>query len=154
MSTPNPGISEPFDLEAIESRASAAPGGDWADLGGSIWIPWYAEDDEQAGPWDTGRYIGVEPGDWHGTDQPPPALWEFLARSRDDVLALVAEVRRLRRLVPPGLVSLRDFSPRHCPLCQVGWTGPEYSRCWIDDRHPGKPGRVIGLGLAPAASAA
>jgi len=86
-----------LDVDAIAARAAATPGGYWVAFTDSMWIPWHAhDDDERTGPWDTGRYISVQDGDWHGTGQPPAALWQFLAAARDDVLALVAEVGRLR----------------------------------------------------------
>lgn len=86
-----------FPLDEIEARAAAAPDGYWIAHDNQFWIPWSATDDaEQVSPHDCGRYITVEDGDWHGSEDPPPALWTFLAHSRDDVLALVSEVRRLR----------------------------------------------------------
>lgn len=86
-----------FNLDEIEARACAAPAGGWIPRGDSVWIPWSAEDDaEPVSPHDRGRYIAVREGDWHGTGEPPAALWEFLAHSRADVLMLAAEVRRLR----------------------------------------------------------
>jgi len=87
----------PPDLAAIEARAAAAPGGYWVVLDRGVWIPWSAPDDAQSrSGWDTGRYLAVEDGDWHGSGEPPRALWEFIAAARQDVPALVAEVRRLR----------------------------------------------------------
>jgi hypothetical protein len=92
-----PGTPAALDVDAITARAAAAPGGYWVAFSNGIWIPWHAPDDaEPASGWDHGRYIGIEDGDWHGTSQPPDTLWEFLAAARDDVLALAAEVGRLR----------------------------------------------------------
>lgn len=88
---------EPLRLDEIEARAAAAPDGYWIPHDDQFWIPWSADDDaEQVSPHDCGRYITVEDGDWHGTEEPPATLWTFLAHSRDDVLTLAAEVRRLR----------------------------------------------------------
>jgi hypothetical protein len=98
-------VRVPLDLEGIAGRAEAAPGGEWDSFPDGIWIPWTAcGDDEPRGPMTYGRWITVQEQDWHiGSEHPPTELWQFLARSRDDVLALVAEVRRLRaaREVPP-----------------------------------------------------
>lgn len=96
---PAPGITRiPPDVDAIAARAGAAPGGHWEASADSLWIPWFAStDDEPGGMWCSGRWLAVQEGGWHtGSDDPPPALWEFLAAARDDVLSLVEEVRRLR----------------------------------------------------------
>lgn len=98
-SSRSPHGSEPssLNLEEIEARAAAAPDGGWVPCGDSMWIPWSADDDrDPESPHDRGRYIAVRDGDWHGTGEPPAALWDFLAHSHGDVLALTAEVRRLR----------------------------------------------------------
>ena len=80
-------------MEAIAARAAAAPDGYWVAMPDGIWIPWAAPDDtDPATAWDHGRYIGIHDGDWHGTTEPPAALWAFLAAARDDVLTLAAEV--------------------------------------------------------------
>jgi hypothetical protein len=90
-----PGI----DADAIAASAEAAPGGSWEAFADTLWIPWSAPGDDEPGDgtWCNGRVIGVREGDWHtGSDNPPPELWTFLAAARGDVLALAAEVRRLR----------------------------------------------------------
>ena len=88
----------PPDVDAIADRAKAAPGGRWEAFGDTLWIPWSAAaDDEPGGRWCSGRWLAVREGGWHtGSEDPPPELWAFLAAARDDVLALTAEVRRLR----------------------------------------------------------
>lgn len=90
----------PPDIDAIVARAEAAPGGCWEALTCNLWIPWHDGSDEEYEPGDwcgSGRWIGVQEQPWHtGSQDPPPALWEFLAAARDDVLTLAAEVRRLR----------------------------------------------------------
>lgn len=90
----------PLDLDTITARAEAAPAGPWAAGPDSLWIPWTADGDDEYEPGDwcgSGRWVGVREMGWHtGSEDPPPELWEFLAHSRDDVLALAAEVRRLR----------------------------------------------------------
>jgi hypothetical protein len=62
--------------------------------------PFHADGDEEFEPGDwceSGRWIGIQEQPWHtGSEDPPPELWAFLAAARDDVLALAAEVRRLR----------------------------------------------------------
>jgi hypothetical protein len=88
----------PLDVDAITARALAAPGGTWASFADKVQVPWTdPADDPSSGQWNAGRYLAVQPGDWHhGSADPPPALWEFLAAARADVLALAAEIRRLR----------------------------------------------------------
>ena len=85
------------DLEVITARAQAAPGGSWTAFTDRVQVPWSPPcDDAPYGRWDAGRYLAVQAGDWHaGSEDPPPALYEFLAAARADVLALAAEVRRL-----------------------------------------------------------
>jgi hypothetical protein len=93
-------IRFPLDVDAIAARAEAAPGGPWAAFTDSLWIPWTADTDDEYEPGDwcgSGRWLAVREMGWHtGSEDPPPELWEFLAAARDDVLALAAEVRRLR----------------------------------------------------------
>lgn len=100
----------PLDLDAITARAEAAPACTWEAANNGLWIDWRdeAHDDEYL-PGDcceSGRWLGIQPMPWHdgtGSDDPGAELWEFLAAARDDVLALAAEVRRLRaRLNPPA----------------------------------------------------
>lgn len=88
-----------LDVDAIAARAEAAPGGTWTVFTDKVQIPWSGPDDEPpCGPWDWGRYLTTMQGEWHGRpDDLPPGLWEFLGSARADVLALAAEVRRLRR---------------------------------------------------------
>lgn len=89
----------PLDVDAITARAEAAPGGEWVALTDSLWLrEWTtAADDQPYGEYGTGRYITVTEHDWHtGSADPGPELWAFLAHARPDVLALGAEVRRLR----------------------------------------------------------
>jgi len=95
---PLPKTPAPPDVEAIAARALAAPGGTWEAFTDHLHIPWSAStDDEPSGTWDAGRYLAVQEHYWHtGSEDPPPELWAFLAAARTDVLALVAEVRRLR----------------------------------------------------------
>jgi rubrerythrin len=117
-----PGTPAALDVDAITARASAAPGGYWVAFSGSTWIPWHAhDDDDRIGPWDTGRYIGVYDGDWHGTGQPPAALWEFLAAARADVLALAAEIGRLRA----ALAQVQDNGTAEwaCRQCSAAYFG-------------------------------
>lgn len=148
-----------LDIEAIARRAENAPGGDWVQVGDQVRVPWtapgdagYDTDDYWMAFLDSGRYLTIADSDWIDCGNiTPPGLMEFLEHSRQDVLALAAEVRRLRGLLAPGLAPGPAVGARHCPICQVGWAGPAWSCCWIDDRHPGKDGRVIGLGLKPAA---
>jgi hypothetical protein len=89
----------PLNVDAIADRAEAAPGGRWEAFADSLWISWHAgTDDEHAGEWwRSGRWVAVWEEGWHtGSEDPGPELWEFLVAARDDVLSLVAEVRRLR----------------------------------------------------------
>ena len=88
----------PLDVDAITARAEAAPGGNWEAFPHQLRIPWSAPADEDPiGTWGWGRYLTVQENEWHaGSEDPPPALWEFLAAARGDVLALAAEVMRLR----------------------------------------------------------
>ncbi len=120
-----PPAGEP-DVEAIAARAAAAPDGYWVAMPDGIWIPWAAPDDtDPASAWDHGRYIGICDGDWHGTTEPPAALWAFLAAARDDVLTLAAEVRRLR--AAPGTARATGAVPRPgewgCLRCGAAWFG-------------------------------
>lgn len=100
MSTQITPLVVPLDIDAIEARATAAPGGDWDAFPDTVWIPWHAADDDEfeAGEyWRSGRVLGIREGGWHsGSEDPGPELWTFLASARDDVLALAREVRRLR----------------------------------------------------------
>jgi hypothetical protein len=96
-------IGFPLDVDAIAARAEAAPGGKWEAFTDALWIPWSAStDDETDGHWcSSGRWLAVREGGWHaGSEDPPPELWAFLAAARGDVLALAAEVRRLRAQAP------------------------------------------------------
>lgn len=79
----------PVDVAAIAARALAAPIGTCEAYPHMMRIDWTAPDDDTV----DGRYIGILEGDWHGSEQPPAALWEFLAAAKDDVLALVAHAR-------------------------------------------------------------
>jgi hypothetical protein len=95
----------PLDVDAIAARAEAAPGGRWEAFTGSLWIGWSADgDDEHDGRWwESGRHLAVRESAWHtGSEDPGPELWAFLAAARDDVLALAAEVRRLRAAHAPA----------------------------------------------------
>lgn len=96
----------PIDLDAITARAEAAPAGHWEAGTDCLQVPWcvpydpddFAHTDDDTGdPWRRGRWLAVREGDWHtGSPDPGPELWGFLAAARGDVLALAAEVRRLR----------------------------------------------------------
>jgi hypothetical protein len=96
----------PVDVDAIEARAAAAPGGSWDAFPDTVWIPWHADGDDEFGPgeyWRSGRVLGLLEHGWHaGSEDPGPELWTFLASARDDVLALAAEVRRLRAAAAAG----------------------------------------------------
>lgn len=97
-----------IDVDAITARAEAAPGGGWEAFPDKLWIPWSAgTDDETDGEWwCSGRWIAVQEHGWHtGSDNPPPGLWTFLACARGDVLALAAEVRRLRAALSETLAG-------------------------------------------------
>lgn len=92
-------VSRPVDVDAITARAEAAPGGTWIPFPGALWIPFRAaDDDESDGHWsNSGRWIAMQEHGWHtGSPDPGPGLWGFLATARTDVLALAAEVERLR----------------------------------------------------------
>lgn len=92
-----------LDLDAIEARALAAPGGTWDDATDGLWIAWHDPADDEFEPGDqcgSGRWIGIQEQSWHcgtGSEDPPAELWKFLASSRGDVLTLAREVRRLRK---------------------------------------------------------
>jgi hypothetical protein len=114
----------PLNIDAIAGRALAAPGGQWEAFTDMLWIPWFAgtddefTDDDTGSRFNCGRWLAVREGGWHtGSEDPPPGLWAFLATARDDVLALTAEVRRLRaaladsrtaRIPARGTVPHRD----------------------------------------------
>lgn len=88
---------EALDVDAIAARAEAAPGGYWLRTGDQVWMPWAVPGDaDPVSPHDHGRYLAIEDGDWTAAPLTPPGLMDFLTRARDDVLALAAEVRRLR----------------------------------------------------------
>ena len=128
------------DVEAIATRAAAAPDGYWVTMPDGLWIPWAAPDDTDLdSAWDHGRYIGIHDGDWHGTTGPPAALWAFLAAARDDVLTLAAEVRRLRAALTTERATVAVPRPGEwdCPRCGAAWFGtPPYDgRC--PGCHPG-----------------
>lgn len=94
----------PLDVDTIAARANAAPGGRWEPFTDRVWIPWFADtDDEPATHYTSGRWIAIAEGSWHsGSEDPPPELWQFLAAARDDVLSLAAEVRQLRARLADG----------------------------------------------------
>lgn len=93
----HPGYHTTARVDEIEARAAAAPGGCWIPFADKLRIPWSAHDDEEpVSAWCSGRYLVIEENDWHGAGEPPESLWQFLAHAREDVLALAAEVRRLR----------------------------------------------------------
>lgn len=83
---------DPIDLDAIEARAEAATAG-----------PWHGEHDEfgcvHVGDygWVASGPQGQSPDYDGGTGDQGKADAEFIAHAREDVPALVAEVRRLRR---------------------------------------------------------
>ena len=145
MLTSPPWGSAPTDLDVIAARAAAVPGGSWTDEGDRIWIPWSALDDaEPFRDGDDGRYIGVLPGYWHGTTEPPGALWAFLAAARDDVLTLAAEVRGLRAALATARI-VATAGEWACYQCRAAWFGtpPEDGQC---------PGcRAGGLGITAGA---
>jgi hypothetical protein len=122
------------DIDVIAARAAAAPGGHWIAWPDSVWIPWHGLDDaEPENAWGHGRYLAVQDNDWHGSDQPPAALWAFLAAARHDVLALTAEVRRLRALLAltaqpqhPGVSG--EWGCRQCGAAYFG-TPPDEGLC-------------------------
>lgn len=97
------------DLEAIEARANAATPGPWGsgplitgDKGD--YVVWYGRDAEGQR-----RYIGAAGGLWAPVCPPDAEIVfqaeianaAFIAAAREDVPALVAEVRRLRQLLEP-----------------------------------------------------
>lgn len=89
-----------MDIDAMEARALAAPA-EYRVFNDSIWIPWsdVDHDDENFGQfWDSGRWVKIDPSPWHeGTgSEDPDEIWPLWGNARGDILALVAEVRRLR----------------------------------------------------------
>jgi hypothetical protein len=89
-------VSQLVDVDAIESRALAAPGGTWTAFPGQLHIPWSGPDDEEPiGTWGHGRYLTTMVNEWHDRPDLPPEAWAFLASARDDVLALTSLVRWL-----------------------------------------------------------
>lgn len=112
-----PVLHTPPDVDAIAARALAAPGGRWDTSTNGMWIEWIHPNDDEYEPGDvcgSGRWIGIEEQAWHtgtGSEDPGSELWEFLANSRGDVLALVEEVRRLRA----ELAAARPGPARHRP---------------------------------------
>jgi hypothetical protein len=145
LTAPGRGPRPEPDVDAIAARAVAAPGGRWIAWPDSVWVPWHGLDDaEPESPREHGRYLAVRHNDWHGTDQPPAALWAFLAHARDDVLTLAAEVRRLRGVLTATRAAA-TAGEWACRLCGAAWFGvtPEDGCC---------PGCHAG-GLALTASA-
>lgn len=122
--TPAAAAVVPLDVDAIAARALAAPGGCWEAFTDSLWLPWHDDnnDEDTDGHWScSGRWLTIREGGWHtGSEDPPPALWAFLAAARDDVLSLAAEVYRLRAALSPDCAT-----GCHAPLCN-GW------RCTCD----------------------
>jgi anti-sigma regulatory factor (Ser/Thr protein kinase) len=114
----------PLDVDAIAARAEAAPGGAWEAFTDSLWIPWSADTDEEYEPGDwseSGRWLAVREECWHtGSPDPGPELWEFLATARKDVLALAAEVRRLRAAALPEPVERAPYAAVGAP-CGCLW---------------------------------
>ena len=89
------------DVDAIEARALAAPGGTWEAYPDKVRIPWTADEDET----DDGRYLVFYEGDWHLREDVPEGLWPFLETARDDVLALVALARWLSGALAAALAT-------------------------------------------------
>ena len=86
-----------LDVDAIERRALAAPGGQWDAWHTWARVPWSDPADEQrrAAPASSGRYLVVQDNEWHtGCPDPGIELFGFLAAARGDVLTLITEVRR------------------------------------------------------------
>jgi hypothetical protein len=92
-----------LDLDAIEQRANEATPGPWTAHAEDIFYP---RDDEDRGPVSS-LLGGGEPG--HLADA------EFMAHARQDVPALVAEVRRLGALAVPFQVGDPDPTPKFDP---------------------------------------
>ena len=98
LTPPGPG---PVDVDAIEARALAAPGGTWEAYPDMARIPWTAPDDDAP----DGRYLVMMRGDWHSPEDAPGGVWEFLAAARADVLALVALTRWLSEALASALTA-------------------------------------------------
>ncbi|MBO0804573.1 MAG: hypothetical protein J2P25_16055 [Nocardiopsaceae bacterium] len=103
-----PALHAPPDVDVITARALAAPAA-WDTSPDGVWVDWTHPDDDEHEPGDvcgSGRWLGIREMWWHaGSGDPGAELWEFLAHARGDVLALAAEVRRLRAelaAVQPG----------------------------------------------------
>ena len=78
-----------LDLDAIEARAEAAQAGPWEYAGSGI------VNGQKAVSWGYPKFVADT---WEGSDRNPKsdANGEFIAHAREDVPALVAEVRELR----------------------------------------------------------
>lgn len=92
MTTP----TEPLDLDAVEARANAATPGPW----------WGGGDRQSRNAYGlvgrtTDRGTGNAIAVLSGTDMDRVADAEFIAAAREDVPALIAEVRRLREAPTP-----------------------------------------------------
>jgi hypothetical protein len=131
LTPPPEGTSAEPDVDAIAARAAAAPAGQWLSFADSLWIPWHALDDaEPVRGWDHGRFLAVTDNRWHGSEEPPAALWTFLAAARDDVLTLAAEVRRLRAALA-AMSAAATVGQWACHQCGAAWFGtpPEDGLC-------------------------
>lgn len=92
----------PLDLAPIEARAEAATKGPWDTLGGNL-VRAIAADRELAVP----IFRSEAPVDWHKNKRLTHPVFvrayrdevnnaTFIAHAREDIPALIAEVRRLR----------------------------------------------------------
>lgn len=92
-------MSDELDLDAIEARANAAPPGPWTQHGERAYWP-----QGIYGP--TANITGIT---WDG-GQTPESAWatsDFIAAAREDVPALVAELRAARAVIT-DLEAKRD----------------------------------------------
>lgn len=87
---------QPLDVDAITARAEAAPGGLWQHADGKVSIAPDPAMPEEA--W----YLSADDCSWAGARDMPAELAGFLTTARSDVLALAAEVRRLRTELARG----------------------------------------------------
>lgn len=122
-------MPEPLDLDAIEARANDATSGPWGWYDGNDYADVAADYQSTGrGSYSCRQQIARIEADW-SLDDPDREDWdedqaseqacadaEFIAHSREDVPALVAEVRRLRELLGERTATIADKALENADL--------------------------------------
>lgn len=119
---------ESLDLEAIEARANAATEGPWEADNTEVMQHWSRPE-----PWqpiatnEVACMAYCYGGSARGIENEADA--EFIAHAREDVPALIAEVRRLRAAVE-SVLALHPWRCQGCETSEPEHCGPECGSCY------------------------